>query len=458
MLGQLGKKVHIIGIGGARLSALAKILHSQGYQITGSDASESRFTEAVRRLGITIQAGHEGNIVEQADWVVYTTAVGESNPELVKARRLNLPVLEGSELLGLLMGAAETGVAIAGTHGKTTTTGMTALALMEAGVDPTIVIGGDFDPIGGNARIGGKNVFLAEACEFREAFLRLKPTIGVITNIDWDHPDCFPTLESVAATFRKFVALLPPNGTLIVCGDDPLAAGIAAETKCRTLKYGFGAGNDLVASELSAMEPLGQTYQLSMSGGRGLGTVTLSVPGRHNVLNSLGSLAVCHALGLDLAKPMTALAAFRGVHRRFEIKGHISGITIVDDYAHHPSAARLTLATAREHFKGRIWCVFQPHLYSRTKYLFNELANAFGDADHVVFTDIYAAREADPGDISSVLLAQEAAKHHPAVHYFGGLQETATQLVPLLKPGDLVITMGAGDITNLSGKLLAMLA
>ncbi|HBL67620.1 MAG TPA: UDP-N-acetylmuramate--L-alanine ligase, partial [Firmicutes bacterium] len=205
MLGQLGKKVHIIGIGGARLSSLAKILLSKGYQITGSDASESRFTEAIRRLGITIYTGHEGNQVEKADWVVYTTAVGENNPELVKARSLNLPVLEGAELLGLLMGDAETGVAIAGTHGKTTTTGMASLALLEAGVNPTIMIGGDFDPIGGNARVGGTQVFLAEACEFREAFLRLKPTIGVITNIDWDHPDCFPTLDSVAATFRKFV-------------------------------------------------------------------------------------------------------------------------------------------------------------------------------------------------------------------------------------------------------------
>ena len=457
MLGQLGKKVHIIGIGGARLSSLAKILLSKGYQITGSDASESRFTEAIRRLGITIYTGHEGNQVEKADWVVYTTAVGENNPELVKARSLNLPVLEGAELLGLLMGDAETGVAIAGTHGKTTTTGMASLALLEAGVNPTIMIGGDFDPIGGNARVGGTQVFLAEACEFREAFLRLKPTIGVITNIDWDHPDCFPTLDSVAATFRKFVALLPSDGILIVCGDDPLAAALADEVDCQTLRYGFAENNDLIASNLRAREPLGQTYQLSI-GGRALGTVTLAVPGCHNALNSLGSLAVCHALGLDLAKPIAALASFLGVHRRFEIKGQVAGITIVDDYAHHPSAVRLTLSTAKEHFRGRIWCVFQPHLYSRTKYLFGELTNAFGDADHVVFTDIYAAREADPGDISSGILAQETAKHHPAVHYFGGLQETAVQLVPLLKSGDLVITMGAGDITNLGGQLLVTLA
>ena len=453
MLGRFGKTVHIIGIGGARLSALARILHSKGFQITGSDASESRFTAAVRSLGITVYTGHEGNQVEKADWVIYTTAVGENNPELVKARSLNLPVLEGSELLGMLMGDAETGVAIAGTHGKTTTTGMTSLALLGAGADPTIVIGGDYDPIGGNARVGGNKVFLAEACEFREAFLRLKPSIGVITNIDWDHPDCFPTLESVADTFRKFAALLPPDGTLIVCGDDPLAAAISEETACQTLKYGFDESNELIASELHAREPLGQTYQLSVEG-RDLGTVTLAVPGCHNALNSLGSLAVCHALGLDLAKPIAALASFRGVHRRFEIKGQVAGITIVDDYAHHPSAVRLTLATAKEHFRGRIWCVFQPHLYSRTKYLFSELTNAFGDADHVVFTDIYAARETDPGDVSSAILAQETAKHHPAVHYFGGLQETAAQLAPLLKSGDLVITMGAGDITNLGGKLL----
>lgn len=456
MLNQLGKNVHIIGIGGARLSALAKLLAARGYRVTGSDSSESSFIRRLRSQGIPVQIGHDAAHIGRGEWVIYTTAVSPENPELVAAKERGLPVFEGAEVLGLFMEGAKNAIAISGTHGKTTTTAMTALALVEAGVDPTIVIGGEVDELGGNARPGGVNYFLTEACEFREAFLHLKPNLAVVTNIDWDHPDCFPTLDSVVATFRKFLALLPQDGHLVVCGDDPNAAALAVDVPGSVWNYGLEADNRVRALDLEPIEPLGQRYHLEIDGEPG-GVVELAIPGRHNVLNSLACITVCRVLGLPISKVVEPLKTFRGVHRRFEVKGQGGGVVVVDDYAHHPSAIRTTLRTAREHFRGRIWCVFQPHLYSRTRHLMSDFAQSFGDADNVVFTDIYAAREADPGDVSSAILSEETRKHHGNVRFMGSLSDVASSLPPLLRPGDLVITMGAGDITNLGERLLKIL-
>lgn len=457
MLEELGKNVHMIGIGGARLSALARILAAHGYHVTGSDTSESSFIKNLRRQGIDIAIGHDARHVADAGWVAYTRAVGESNPELSEARRRGLPVYEGAELLGLMMEGAGKAIAVSGTHGKTTTTAMIALAMIEGQADPSIVIGGEIDALGGNARSGGREYFLTEACEFKGAFLHLRPDVAVVTNVDWDHPDCYPDIESVIEAFRKFVFRLPGDGRLVTFGDDPNACAVAETAPCPVVTYGMRENNAIRAVNVSPAPHLGQTYDLWIDG-RPTARVELAVPGPHNVQNSLACLAVCRTIGLPLEPAIRALARFNGVHRRFEVKGESGGVLIVDDYAHHPSAVRATLRTAREHFDGRLWCVFQPHLFSRTRHLFHEFARSFDEADNVVLADIYPAREADPGDISSAMLADEIRKNHSNVHYFGGLDKVLTRLLPLLAPGDLVITMGAGDVTYLGDRLLNALA
>lgn len=456
MLERLGKRVHMIGIGGARLSALARLLVARGYRVTGSDTSNSSFVDNLRSQGIKVAIGHHRDNVGDADWVAYTTAVGLDNPELVEARGRGLPVFEGAEVLAFLMEGSDRAIAVAGTHGKTTTTAMISLALLAAGTDPTIVIGGEVDVLGGNSRAGSTGYFVAEACEFREAFLHLHPNVAVITNIDWDHPDCYPTLDAVVQSFRKFMALLPPTGRLVICGDDANAAALSLEAPCDVWSYGVGEQNRVQATDFALIPPLGQEFQCLIDG-KDIGRARLAVPGQHNALNALACLSVIASLGLPLNKALAALQGFRGVKRRFEIKGQSAGVIVVDDYAHHPSAVRSTLRTAREHFHGRIWCVFQPHTYSRTRSLLGEFANSFADADHVVFTDIYAAREPDPGDVSSRLLAEAALKNHRGVHYFGDLNGVLAQLPPLLASGDLVIVMGAGDVTRLGPRLLNVL-
>lgn len=456
MLERLGKRVHMIGIGGARLSALGKLLAARGYRVTGSDTSNSSFVENLRRQGIEVTLGHHRDNLGDADWVAYTSAIAVDNPELVEARQRGLPVFEGAEVLAFLMEGSKQSIAVSGTHGKTTTTAMISLALLAAGVDPTIVIGGEVDVLGGNSRPGHQDYFVTEACEFREAFLHLRPNVAVVTNIDWDHPDCYPTLDAVVQAFRKFLALLPPTGRLVVCGDDSSAAALSLEASCDVWSYGVGDQNRVQATDFSLTPPLGQEFQCLIDG-KDIGRVRLAVPGRHNALNALACLSVCAALGLPLHKALAALQGFKGVRRRFEIKGESAGVIVVDDYAHHPSAVRSTLRTAREHFPGRIWCVFQPHTYTRTRSLQHEFAGSFGDADFAVFTDIYAAREPDPGDVSSQLLADETRLGHSGVYYFGNLDGVLEKLPPLLTPGDLVITMGAGDITRLGPKILDVL-
>ncbi|HEX7712812.1 MAG TPA: UDP-N-acetylmuramate--L-alanine ligase [Bacillota bacterium] len=447
------RHLHFVGIGGARLRGLAKIYADRGYVISGSDWQESRETKHLMERGIKVYLGHDPANIEGADMVVYTNAVGNENPEVLEARKRGIPTMEGAELLGKLMSDVGYGIAIAGTHGKTTTSAMTSLLLAAGGLDPTVLIGGELGAFQGNHRSGQSKLIVVEACEFKRSFLKLHPSLELITNIDWDHPDCFPTLGDVVKTFEDFVALLPRDGKLVIWGDDPNASQICRQFPGKTIKFGFEKNFDWSVNGFTPVPPLGVNAPLFYRGKK-QGELNLKVPGRHNIQNALGALAIATEMGVDLQTVLKTLADFRGVQHRFEIKGEFNKVMVVDDYAHHPGAIKTTLAAARQFFKGRIWCAFQPHLYSRTKYLLPEFAQAFTDSDILVLADIYPAREKDPGDISSRDLAREAQKFHKDVRYIGDFDSIYQHLQANLAPGDLLITMGAGDIWKVGERLI----
>lgn len=441
-----GDHLYFIGIGGARLSALAKIMLESGYKVTGSDRKSSRSTMELEAKGVKVHYGHRAEqITDDINVVIYTNAVGEQNPELLAARAKGLPLYEGAELLGILMKEKGKGIAVAGTHGKTTTTAMISLLLIRGGKDPTVEVGGEMHELQGNHRTGQSPYFVVEACEFRRSFLYLSPQIAVVTNVDWDHPDCFPTAGAVVDTFKEFIALVPPEGRLVLWQDDPHRPELLKAARAPVSTFGLSPEADWYCTEIEPVAPMGIKGQLHYKGDY-RGELVLSVPGEHNLRNALAALIVALETGVPLADSLRYLQTFTGVRRRFELKGEAAGVVVIDDYAHHPAAIRQTLATVRKQYPGRVWCVFQPHLYSRTKHLFSGFAHAFGDADILVLADIYAAREVDRGEVSSRLLADETRKHHPDVRYLGGMEEIKEHLLRETEPGDLVLTMGAGDI------------
>jgi UDP-N-acetylmuramate--alanine ligase len=449
------KHLHFVGIGGARLSGLAKLYWDRGCEISGSDLQESKATRNMAQKGIKISYGHDPLNINGADLVVYTNAVGTENPEVLEAKRQGIQLIEGAELLGKLMTEVGKGIAIAGTHGKTTTSAMTALLLTEGGVDPTVLIGGELGPLQGNHRSGKSPYMVVEACEFKRSFLSLRPFMELITNIDWDHPDCFPTIDDVVKTFGDFVDLLPPDGVLLAWGDDQKAFHLSTRFPGKFISFGYQSHFDWQITDIRPVPPLGIAAQLFYHG-KSQGEIILKVPGRYNLQNALGAIAIATELGVSLSSVIKTLADFTGVQRRFEIKGEYKEALIVDDYAHHPSAVKSTLAAAREFFKGRIWCVFQPHLFSRTKFLLPEFAKSFGNADICVLADIYPAREVDHGEISSNDLAMATKDHHRDVRYLGSFENIFEHLKQNVLPGDLVITMGAGDVWKIGEKLIKL--
>jgi len=460
--------IHFIGIGGAGLSAIATVLLEQGYTISGSDLRASPVTERLARLGATVHIGHAAANLGDADWVVVSSAVPDGNPEVEEARRRGIPVVKRAEWLGRMM-ADKRGVAVAGTHGKTTTTAMIALILRDAGLDPTFIVGGDIPRLGTNAAAGSGDVFVIEADEYDHTFLGLQPEIAVVTVVEWDHPDCYPTPASMNEAFRQFVALVPPGGLVIGCGDEPGVQELFEEIgrlenrknersmgdlqasspptfqPCNLLltTYGLNAGNDWRAIELRPNAQGNYDFTLARAGAR-LGEVSLGVPGTHNVKNALAALVVAGELGVPFDQAAATLADFTGVGRRFEIKGQAGGVLVVDDYAHHPTEIRATLAGARARYPDRAtWALFQPHTYSRTRALLDDFAAAFADADHVVVVDIFAAREVDDGSVSSRDIVDRM--RHPDARYVGPLDDAAAFLAARLRPGDVLITLGAGD-------------
>ena len=446
--------VHFIGIGGSGLSAIARLLLESGYTVSGSDRALTSFAEEVRKAGATVYVGHHPRNLTGVDWVVRSSAITEDNPEVTAAKRSGIPVYKRADFLGRLM-EDKTGIAIAGTHGKTTTTAMTAWVLSRLDRDPSFIVGGVVNNLGVNAHAGNGKTFVIEADEYDHMFLGLKPRIAVVTSIEHDHPDCFPTLESMYQAFEKFVDLLPEEGTLIVCAEDPGAAALIPHVRKKGRNViSYGVQGDMTintplwvqAREVNPNERGGFDFTATSNlGSKTSGTVkvSLQVPGQHNVRNALAVLAVIGVLGLSRKKAAQALAEFNGTNRRFELRGEVDGIQVFDDYAHHPTEIRATLAGARARFpKARVWAVWQPHTYSRTRTLFLEFARAFKDADQVIVTEVYAAREPKEEFSSAEVVS---AMPHLSARYIKTLPEVTEHLLQNLQPGDVVLVLSAGD-------------
>lgn len=451
--------VHFIGIGGSGLSAIARLLLESGYRVSGSDRTLTPFAEEVRKVGGEVYLGHDSRNLTGVDWIVRSSAVTEDNVEIQAAKQAGIPVYKRADFLGRLM-EDKMGIAIAGTHGKTTTTAMTAWVLSELGQDPSFIIGGVMDNLGVNAHAGTGKAFVIEADEYDNMFLGLKPKIAVVTSIEHDHPDFFPTLESMHKAFETFVELLPEDGTLIVCAEDTGAATLiphARKAGRNIVSYGVQGKmtNDnsswVQARELTPNARGGFDFAVSSSlSGNGPDTfdVSLQVPGEHNVRNALAVLTIVDVLGLSREEAARALAEFRGTGRRFQLRGEINGISIFDDYAHNPTKIKAALAGARARYPARrIWAVWQPHTYSRTKTFFLDFAHAFKDADEVIVTEVYAAREPKEEFTSAEIVR---AMPHPSARYIGMLSEVTQYLLEHLKPGDIVLVLSAGDADQIS--------
>jgi UDP-N-acetylmuramate--alanine ligase len=449
------RRVHLIGVGGAGMSGLARLLLAGGHAVTGSDRQPSAALAALRALGADVWAGHDAARLGAPDLVAVSTAIRADNPELAEAHRRGLPVLRRARLLALLM-EGRVGLAVSGTHGKTTTTAMATAILQEAGLDPSWAVGGDLKATGVNAGSGAGPHFVAEADESDGSFLELAPTVAVVTNVEADHLDYWGDLEAVQDGFRRFLARLPADGTAVLCADDPGAGALAPAAPCPVVTYGLGAA-DLTAVALVTTGD-GAEFEV-VAGGERLGPVRLTVPGRHMVQNALGAIAATRALGAPFAAAQAALARFTGAARRFHHRATVAGVTVVDDYAHHPTEVAASLATARLGGWARVVAVFQPHLYSRTRLFAAEFGRALAAADVVLVTDVYAAREEpEPGvDGALVVAAARAARPGLDCAYVPDRHDLAKHVAATMRPGDLVITLGAGDITTLADELVGLL-
>lgn len=446
------KIVHFIGIGGISMSGLAELLLSYGFKVCGSDKAKSKLTDKLESLGAKIYIGQRSSNIEHPDLVVYTAAIGDDNPELLRARELHLPLMDRAEFLGYIMKGFTRNIAVSGTHGKTTVTSMVSLMLLNAHFDPTIMVGGELDAIGGNFKSGKSEYLVAEACEYKGSFLKFYPYIGVVLNIDADHLDYYKDIAEIQEAFLKFAMLIPRDGLLVGCADDCRVTKIMESIECNKVTYGINNG-DFIPSNISYDSKGCASFNVIFKGEL-VGDFKLSVPGEHNILNSLASIATCNFLGISYDNMAESLHEFTGTHRRFEKKGEINGITVIDDYAHHPVEIMASLKAAKNYPHGKTYCVFQPHTYTRTISLFNEFANAFGNADKLILVDIYAARENDPGIINSEMLCDAVLKNGVDAVYKSSFDEAIEYIKDNIKPGDLLITMGAGDVYKIGDDFL----
>ena len=448
-------KIHFIGIGGISMSGFAELLHSMGFTITGSDWHESKITKHLESLGIQVVYGQkEENITKDIDLVVYTAAVKKTNPEYQAAEKLNLPLMERAVMVGQVMKNYSSAIAIAGTHGKTTTTSIASHIFLAANLDPTISVGGILEAIGGNIRIGHSKHFITEACEYTNSFLHFFPTVGMILNIEEDHMDFFHDLSDIRHSFHLFAKRIPKHGTLIINADIENYEEITEGLSCRVITYGLENKDADFTAENITYNDLGCGTFDAVVQGEVKGHFHLSVVGRHNVSNTLACLALASLYGIDDGTVQKALTTFHGADRRFEYKGEKNGFTIIDDYAHHPTEIRATLTAAKNYPHKTLWCAFQPHTYTRTRAFLKDFASALSLADKVILADIYAAREKDPGDISSADLARELEKLGKEVHYLRSFDEIEKFILKNLVNGDLLITMGAGNIVEIGENLL----
>ncbi len=448
------KKIHFIGIGGSGMNGIAEVLINMGYNVTGSDLSETDVTRRLKNLGATIFTGHRAENVTDAHCVVYSSAVKKDNPEVREALSRQIPIIPRAEMLSELM-RMKYGIAIAGTHGKTTTTSMISMILASAKMDPTIVTGGKLNSLGANARLGTGDFLVAEADESDGSFLKLSPTIAIVTNIDREHMDHYEDMDDVKSSFLNFMNKVPFYGCAVICLDHPVIQSLIPKISRRFISYGLTAQADIHARNL---RPIGmQTSYEVWSGKKQLGEITLNLPGEHNVYNSLAAVAVARELDIDFATIKAGLEGFTGVERRFHVRGAAAGVTVVDDYGHHPEEIKAVLKAAKKGFDSRLVVVFQPHRYSRTQDLFNEFLSAFNDAEKLVITDVYAAGEERIEGASGEALYQGIKAYgHKDVSYMPGPLIVA-HLEGSVESGDMVITLGAGDIWKTGMALLESL-
>ena len=447
-----GKRVHMIGIGGSSMSGLAQMLLEKGYHVTGSDNVHSHSVEKLEAMGVPVAVGHREENVRGADMAVYSAAILPDNPERMELGRLMIPNMERAALLGQLMEGYRKAVGISGTHGKTTTTAMLSQILMEGGLDPTIHIGGHLDAVGGSTRIGGGDAFIAEACEFSGSFLHMRPTIALVLNIEEDHLDYYRDIDDIQDAFGKYLALLPENGLAIGWGDDFRVMRLFEALDRENQTFGFDGKNDWQPSQLH-YDTLGRGSFDLLYKGKKLCHVAMAVPGSFNVLNGLAALACAYRLGADMQKAALSLGRFSGAHRRFELTGVVQGVKLYHDYGHNPTEMRNALSIAKLQPHNRLWAVMQPHTYSRVKRLFKDYLPCTKAADITLVTDIYAAREKDPGDIHASMVVLGMRENGIDAHHTPTFNDTEAYLRAHWQPGDLVITMGCGNINLLNEQI-----
>ena len=451
------KKVHFIGIGGISMSSLADILLYRGFRVSGSDAKASSLTDALVEKGADICIGQRAsNIKEDIGAVVYTAAIADDNPELMQARALGIPVYTRAEFFGRLMQDFESVICISGTHGKTTTTSILSQIFLDADADPTIMAGGILESINSNTRIGGTGVMIAEACEYKNSFLSFFPTVGIILNIREDHMDFFKDLDDIRSSFRKFAERIPEDGLLVIGSDVGDIETFTAGLKCRVVTFSAGdTPADVTAGNISFDDHACGSFDLCLNGSS-LGRASLRITGMHGIYDALAASTAAIFMGVDPGRIIESLGRYRGVKRRFEMKGTIGGVTVIDDYAHHPDEINATLSSALCCPHKKLWVVFQPHTYSRTAKFMDEFAKALSRADEVILTDIYAAREVNTFGVSSADLSERIKELGTESRYLPTFDEVETFLLENCTAGDLLITMGAGDVVDIANNLLGL--
>lgn len=458
------KRVHFIGIGGISMSGLAELLHNKGFEVSGSDSKKGKNTVHLENIGVDIIYGQRANnITPDIDFVVYTAAVKEDNPEYQAVLEADIPLIDRAQLMGQIMLNYSNSIAIAGTHGKTTTTSMNSLILLEGGLDPTISLGGILDNIGGNIHIGESNIFITEACEYTNSFLKFNPNIGVVLNVEAEHMDYFKSLDNVRLSFRSFVSRIPKDGLLIINGDIDDVKYFTEDLECNIITYSLEKESSPINNATAHYFATNIKYDDYGKGifdllidGKYVDAISLNVVGIHNISNSLPSIALANYFNIPIDVIKKGIFAYTGTERRFEYKGEICGVTIIDDYAHHPTEVKATLKAAKKYPHKSIYCVFQPHTYTRTKTFLDEFANVLSLADVIILTDIYAAREKNPGDISSRDLMQKLKDLGKEVYYFESFDGIENLILEKCTHGDLLITMGAGDVVNIGESLLGI--
>ena len=447
-------KIHFIGIGGISMSALAEICINKGYQVSGSDMNESYLLDKLRNQGAKIFIGHsKEHISDDVDMVIYTAAVHEDNPEMIATKEKNKLTMNRAAFLGQIMREYKNSIAVSGTHGKTSTTSMLSTIFEYADLDPTILVGGNLSVIGGNVKIGNSDHFITEACEYVDSFLNFNPKISIVLNIEEDHLDYFSGIDEIKASFNKFGKLLPKNGYFIINGDDENTKDILYDVKATIVKYGTNPSNDAVISNIEFDENGYGMFNLSFNG-KDLGRFELSVPGIHNIYNASAAILASYVSDIDLEVIRKNIKSYNGVGRRFEVKGSYNGALVVDDYAHHPTELKATLSAAKKLKKSTLWCIFQPHTYTRTKTLFDEFTTCFGSAYELILMDIYAAREKDTGLVSSNELGDAIRKTGMNCINVHSHEEAVNYLSSKVVPGDLILTVGAGDVVKVGEMLL----